>query len=79
MTRDKDNHHLVVPQRFFTHGQDKYGDRHVYASRTRFIPKSIVDRFQQTSWPVASPSSSTSPPAREIRIDAGAKMRTMWR
>ena len=38
MTRAKDNLHLVVPQRFFTHGQNAQGDRHVYASRTRFIP-----------------------------------------
>ena len=79
MTRAKDNLHLVVPQRFFTHGQDRYGDRHIYASRTRFIPKSIVDSFQQTSWPVASTNSSTNSPASEIRIDAGAKMRAMWR
>jgi len=32
MTRAKDHLHLVVPQRFFTHGQHLQGDRHVYAS-----------------------------------------------
>src|ERR1700726_2052354 len=35
MTRAKDDQHLMVPQRFFTHGQNAQGDRHVYASRTR--------------------------------------------
>ncbi len=40
MTRAKDALHLVVPQRFFTHGQSRQGDRHVYAARTRFIPGS---------------------------------------
>ena len=40
MTRAKDDLHLMVPQRFFTHGQHARGDRHVYASRTRFIPAS---------------------------------------
>lgn len=79
MTRAKDNLHLIVPQRFFTHGQDKFGDRHVYAARTRFIPKSIQAKFEQTSWPTASPSTSTASPVREVRIDAGAKMRAMWR
>lgn len=29
--------HLILPQRFFRHGQLAQGDRHVYASRTRFI------------------------------------------
>jgi DNA helicase II / ATP-dependent DNA helicase PcrA len=31
MTRAKDDLHLMVPQRFFTHGQASTGDRHVYA------------------------------------------------
>ena len=31
MTRAKDDLHLMVPQRFFTHGQSAQGDRHVYA------------------------------------------------
>jgi len=34
MTRAKDDLHLVVPQRFFVHGQHSKGDRHVYASRS---------------------------------------------
>ncbi|TIU77002.1 MAG: ATP-dependent helicase, partial [Mesorhizobium sp.] len=38
MTRAKDSLHLVVPQRFYPHNQAARGDRHVYASRTRFIP-----------------------------------------
>ena len=46
MTRAKDDLHLVVPQRFFTHGQDAHGDRHVYASRTRFIPNTLLRHFE---------------------------------
>jgi ATP-dependent exoDNAse (exonuclease V) beta subunit len=40
-TRAKDDLHLVVPQRFFVHGQHAQGDRHLYASRTRFIPEKL--------------------------------------
>src|SRR5205823_8068036 len=36
MTRAKDTLHLVVPQRFYVHQQSALGDRHVYASRSRF-------------------------------------------
>lgn len=46
MTRAKDNLHLVTPQRFFTHGQNAQGDRHVYASRTRFIPANLLKLFE---------------------------------
>jgi len=51
MTRAKDDLHLVVPQRFFTHGQHARGDRHVYASRTRFIPDRLLGLFEETIWP----------------------------
>ena len=78
MTRAKDGLHLITPQRFFTHGQAARGDRHVYASRTRFIPGSILDAFEQTSWPVGS---AAEDPRRQpqVRVDIGARMRGMWK
>src|SRR5262249_3109973 len=50
MTRAKDELDLIVPQRFFTHQKAKLGDRHVYASRSRFIPDSILRSFATRSW-----------------------------
>ena len=80
MTRAKDSLHLVVPQRFFTHGQTATGDRHVYAARTRFIPDALVPLFERTSWPVIVPGSATARAAVQgARIDIGARMRGMWR
>jgi DNA helicase II / ATP-dependent DNA helicase PcrA len=78
MTRAKDNLHLVVPQRFFTHGQHSQGDRHVYASRTRFIPEKLLALFERANWPVASPGAARGP-SQGPRIDIGARMRGMWR
>jgi DNA helicase-2/ATP-dependent DNA helicase PcrA len=51
MTRVKDQLHLMVPQRFFTHSQRSMGDRHIYAQRTRFIPGSLLSHFESRSWP----------------------------
>ncbi len=78
MTRAKDDLHLVVPQRVFTHGQHSQGDRHVYASRTRFIPEKLLALFERTNWPVASPGAARGP-SQGPRIDIGARMRGMWR
>jgi DNA helicase-2/ATP-dependent DNA helicase PcrA len=78
MTRAKDDLHLVVPQRFFTHGQAAQGDRHVYASRTRFIPEALVHLFERTSWPQAA-GGAAGTAAQGPRIDVGARMRGMWR
>jgi DNA helicase II / ATP-dependent DNA helicase PcrA len=78
MTRAKDQLHLMVPQRFFTHGQRSLGDRHVYAQRTRFIPNSITKHFQSRSWPSAKADGGASRTAR-TPVDVRAKMRGMWR
>ena len=80
MTRAKDSLHLVMPQRFFTHGQPAQGDRHVYASRTRFIPTSIIDHFERTSWPVAGQANARTESGHNApAIDLRNKMRDMWR
>lgn len=80
MTRAKDELHLVTPQRFFTHGQSAQGDRHVYASRTRFIPDSILSLFTRRAWPTIAPEAGLAPTGlRSVRLDVGARMRNMWR
>jgi len=79
MTRAKDNLHLVVPQRFFTSGQSGLGDRHVYASRTRFIPTALLPLFERITWPIVAPGTSSRVDARQVRLDIGARMRSMWR
>ena len=79
MTRAKDQLHLVVPQRFFTHGQNPQGDRHVYAARTRFIPNELLGLFNRTTWPVAAAGAAAARPSTDARVDLRARMRGMWR
>jgi len=79
MTRAQANLHLVVPQRFFTSGQSGVGDRHVYASLTRFIPIALLPLFERTTWPVAAPEDSGRADVREVSLDIAARMRGMWR
>jgi DNA helicase-2/ATP-dependent DNA helicase PcrA len=78
MTRAKDDLHLLVPQRFFVHGQASKGDRHMYASRTRFIPEVLLPNFDRIAWPVLAarrPSTAGQGPQMDIK----AQMRRMWR
>ena len=79
MTRAKDDLHLMVPQRFFTHGQSAQGDRHVYASRTRFIPDRLLNLFDKTIWPLPAAGAAARSASSGPRIDVGARMRGMWR
>ena len=66
MTRAKDDLHLLVPQRFFVHGQASKGDRHLYASRTRFISEALLPNFERTAWPVVT-ATRASHPARRLK------------
>jgi DNA helicase-2/ATP-dependent DNA helicase PcrA len=78
MTRAKDDLHLIVPQRFFVHGQQARGDRHVYASRTRFIPDHLVKLFDRQTWPTVTPAARATP-NQNVQIDIRERMRGMWR
>jgi DNA helicase II / ATP-dependent DNA helicase PcrA len=76
MTRAKDHLHVIVPQRFFAQGQRRYGDRHMYAARTRFIPSDILKYFDCSSWPPAVadvPSWHAHAP-----VDIKARVRKTW-
>jgi DNA helicase-2/ATP-dependent DNA helicase PcrA len=78
MTRAKDDLHLTLPQRFFVHGQCVSGDRHLYASRTRFIPDALLRLFERTSWPISA-GASRRVASQGPRIDIASRMRERWR
>jgi DNA helicase-2/ATP-dependent DNA helicase PcrA len=80
MTRAKDHLQILIPQRFFVTQQSQYGDRHVYAGRTRFIPAGILDLFEKKAWPVveASPVQATGRSREEV-VDLLSKMKAMWK
>ena len=79
MTRAKDELALVVPQRFYVHGQPRNGDRSVFASRTRFIPPPLIKHFERRTWPEAEPAQARPIDAEGPRVDLQARMRAMWR
>jgi DNA helicase-2/ATP-dependent DNA helicase PcrA len=79
LTRARDQLDVIVPQRFYTHQQARNGDRHVYASRTRFIPDSIVRLFDRRVWPAARAESAAAGVRTQAAVDVGARMRAMWK
>ena len=79
MTRAKDQLMLMLPQRFYAHQQARNGDRHVYASRSRFIPAAITGHFEQQIWPRRALATAGAAPATSVTVDLNARMRGMWR
>ena len=81
MTRAKEELSLLVPQRFHVHQQAAHGDRHVYASRSRFIPDALTSLFERCCWPVVTPSVDRcqATPAAAAAVDIAARIRGLWR
>jgi DNA helicase II / ATP-dependent DNA helicase PcrA len=79
MTRARDQLHLVVPQRFYTHQQPRRGDRHVYAARSRFIPPALLDRFECLGWSPRRGQPDAAAATGRTPVDLKATLREMWR
>lgn len=79
MTRAKDELHLMIPQRFYVHQQTPYGDKHLYAQRTRFITKAMLPLFEDLFWPAVKPAAISGIAPAGPRIDIGAGLVAMWK
>ncbi|SBT04591.1 UvrD/REP helicase (fragment) [Candidatus Accumulibacter aalborgensis] len=79
MTRAKEHLDILLPQRFYVSHQAGFGDRHVYANRTRFIPNALLPHFEQISWPPPAVVLPASPNPKQQALDLAARMRAMWK
>jgi DNA helicase-2/ATP-dependent DNA helicase PcrA len=76
MTRAKEALHLVHPLRFYIRQQRRFGDRHVYAPRSRFLPDAVLDHFERVAH--GGQAANDGPAVSGARIDVAARLRDMW-
>jgi DNA helicase-2/ATP-dependent DNA helicase PcrA len=83
MTRAREHLHVIHPLRFFKRQQHRHGDANVFTPRTRFIPDSMLERFERRG--VGRPQGGQERPdrsresgVRRPRVDVGARLRDMW-
>ena len=79
MTRAKEHLHLVVPNRFFIKQQAQMGDRHVYASRTRFLTPAMLKHFEECVWITADKAQSKKPMPDSVRMLVRERARSAWK
>jgi DNA helicase-2/ATP-dependent DNA helicase PcrA len=77
MTRAKNTLALVHPLRFFVRQQSRYGDRHVFTPRSRFLPESLLDRFDCCAPAGAEAAEERAAPGG-ARVDVASRLRGMW-
>jgi DNA helicase II / ATP-dependent DNA helicase PcrA len=79
MTRAKDELDLIVPHRFYTYQQPRFGDSHVYASVSRFIPSSIRTWFDCQHWGERTRGPAKAAIRSWATTDVPASLLRMWR
>jgi DNA helicase-2/ATP-dependent DNA helicase PcrA len=78
MTRARDHLTIMLPQRFYVQQQAGSGDRHVYASRSRFLTADACAAFDHQTWPIAFAESAESAATTGPPIDLAARIRAAW-
>jgi DNA helicase-2/ATP-dependent DNA helicase PcrA len=82
MTRAREELNLIVPQRFFVGQQAARGDRHVLASRSRFVPDALTPLFEVGAWPEGDDGAARADAASSdapALADIAARVRALWR
>lgn len=79
MTRAKDHLALLLPMKWYVHRQPSYGDRHVNASRTRFITDDMLPHFEQVTWSSLSHLARKSVVLPPRIADLNARVRDRWK
>ena len=70
---------MIVPHRFYMDGQSRGGDKHLYTSRTRFIPDGIINAFEVGIWPRGTRGVGSMGIRSGASVDLVARMRGKWR
>ena len=79
MTRAKSSLHLLRPLRFFVRQQPRWGDRHLIAPLSRFLPDGILGRFERVTMHPPADARGDGPAGHGgLRIDVGARLQALW-
>ena len=78
MTRAKNDLQLIAPLKYYITQQRKWGEKHVYGARSRFLTEGVLKTFAASAWPVGEHGPGAVHARSDVRIDAAARMRGMW-
>jgi DNA helicase-2/ATP-dependent DNA helicase PcrA len=78
MTRARHDLQLIAPLKYYITQQPRFGDKHVYGARSRFMSEDVMKQFESKSWPQFSGAPQVSAAVSSVSVDARSKLRAMW-
>jgi len=77
ITRARAQLELIHPLRFHMTQQPRFGDKHVYGARSRFLTERVLACFRQEATPIEEPV-ETRLGAAHVQVDAGGRLGELW-
>ncbi|MEL6869965.1 MAG: ATP-dependent helicase [Pseudomonadota bacterium] len=78
MTRAKQELHLMAPLKFYVTEQQRYGGKHVYGARSRFMTESMLSTLEATFHQLPGQVADGDGALSTVKIDVGERIRQMW-
>ncbi len=78
MTRAKRDLQLLAPLKFYVTQQRRWGEKHVYGARSRFLTEPVLAAFDARVWPTETEQRLGPAAGTDARIDASARLLGMW-
>ena len=78
ITRAKQNLHLIQPLKYWVPEQPKYGDKHVYGAKSRFLSKEVTRCLEKRFYPDQQRLVAEPPMRYQGLSNVQNKIRDMW-
>lgn len=78
MTRAKNDLHLIAPLKYYVTSQPKFGDRHLYGAKSRFLTETVMRRLEPIAWPENQTSAPPTAASSTARVDVAGRLRGLW-
>jgi len=78
ITRAKQELHLIQPLKYWLPEQPKYGDKHVYGAKSRFLTDSVCQHLTTDYWPALSQQAAEPTQVYNAVNKIQSKLRSMW-
>jgi DNA helicase-2/ATP-dependent DNA helicase PcrA len=78
ITRARHALDLVSPLKYYVAQQPRYGDAHVYGTRSRFLTNGVMETLEALTWSPHTPAAEPGAPRDLPRIDVATQLRNYW-
>jgi len=79
ITRAKDGLHLLQPLKYWVPEQQRWGDRHVYGGKSRFLSDDVMKCLEQIHYPKIHPNQREKESAKVAITDIRKSVLGMWK